>query len=81
MNKIMEIYNAWKISYDPNKAQAELAGIRMLICQECPLKADEPVIHCRQCWCPLEKKVFSPKVGACPIGKWDVVDKEHFKKK
>jgi hypothetical protein len=79
MNRIVEIYKAWKISFDPTREQAELAGYRMIICQDCPFKADEPMKYCTVCFCPLDKKVFSPKVGACPKGKWDITDKEYFK--
>ena len=75
MNKLVEIFKAWGIAYDPNREQSELAVLRMLICNECEHKAVQPSIYCKKCYCPLEKKVFSPKVGACPIGKWNDIDK------
>lgn len=81
MNRIVEIFKAWGIAYDPTKEQSDLAAARMRICDDCPFKATEPIIHCKECMCPLQKKVFSPRVGACRIGKWDVTDKEYFKNK
>ena len=30
-------------------------------------------------WCS-EKDIFSPKENACPLNKWEEVDKIHFKK-
>jgi len=76
MNKIEEIFKAWKITFNPNDAQSELAGERMKICNECEFKKTLPVLHCGQCGCALKAKVFSPKIGACPKGKWNKVELE-----
>ena len=35
MNKIEEIFKAWKISFNANDIQAELAAKRMQICDGC----------------------------------------------
>ena len=76
MNKIEEIFKAWKIAFNPNDIQSELAGKRMEICDGCESKKTIPIIHCGECGCALKAKVYSPKVGACPKGKWLEVEKE-----
>jgi len=35
MNKIVEIFKAWGIAFNPNDSQTELAGKRMEICDGC----------------------------------------------
>ena len=70
MNKIEEIFKAWGIMLNPNDAQAELAVARMEICEQCDSKKTTPIIHCGECGCALKAKVYSPKIGACPRGKW-----------
>ena len=70
MNKIEEIFKAWGIMLDPNDIQSELAGKRMEICDDCDSKKTTPFIHCGECGCVLKAKVYSPKIGACPKGKW-----------
>jgi len=74
MNKIEEIFKAWKISFNPNDVQAELAANRMEICDSCEYKRMNPIIHCGECGCVLLAKVYSPKIGACPKGKWTAVE-------
>ena len=76
MNKIEEIFRAWGIMFNPNDAQSELAGKRMEICDSCDSKRMNPVIHCGECGCALKAKVYSPKIGACPRGKWTAVEME-----
>ena len=76
MNKIEEIFKAWQISYNPNDLQSELAIKRMEICDTCDSKKDIPFIHCGECGCALKAKVYSPKIGACPRGKWIAVEME-----
>ena len=34
MNRIVEIFKAWGIAYDPTKEQSDLAASRMLICDD-----------------------------------------------
>jgi hypothetical protein len=74
MNKIEEIFKSWKIAYNPNDLQTELAIKRMEICDTCDSKKDTPFIHCGECGCVLSKKIYSPKIGACPKGKWVAVE-------
>ena len=76
MNKIVEIFKSWGIAFNPNDAQSELAGKRMEICDGCDSKKTSPVIHCGECGCALKAKVYSPKIGACPRGKWAAVEME-----
>jgi hypothetical protein len=70
MNKIEEIFKAWKISYNPNDLQSALAIKRMEICNTCDSKKDSPYIHCGECGCILSKKIYTPVIGGCPRGKW-----------
>jgi hypothetical protein len=81
MNKIEEIFKAWKISYNPDNLQSELAIKRMEICDICDSKRDNPVIHCNECGCLLSKKIYSPVIRACPKGKWIAVEMEFEHKK
>lgn len=74
MNKIVEIFTAWGISFNPNDSQAELASQRIQICNECEFKESKPFNKCTVCGCALKAKVFSPAKGACPKGKWDEID-------
>jgi hypothetical protein len=74
MNKLEEIFKAWGIMFDPNDAQAELAAKRMEICEGCDSKRTIPFIHCGECGCALKAKVYSPKMAACPKGKWAAVE-------
>ena len=70
MNKIEEIFKSWGIMLNPNNIQNELAAARMEICDGCNSKKTIPFIHCGECGCSLKAKVYSPKIGACPKGKW-----------
>jgi hypothetical protein len=81
MNKIEEIFKAWKISYNPTNLQGELAIKRMEICDTCEFKKDIPIIHCGQCGCMLSKKIYTPVTHGCPKGKWLDVELEFEKKK
>lgn len=79
MNKIEEIFKAWGIMFNPSDAQSELAAKRMEICDGCDSKKTSPIIHCGECGCALKAKVYSPKIGACPKGKWIAVETEWSK--
>ncbi len=74
MNKLEEIFKAWGIMFNPTDAQAELAADRMQICEECDSKRIIPLIHCAECGCALKAKIYTPKIGACPRGKWVAVE-------
>jgi hypothetical protein len=81
MNKIEEIFKAWKISYNPTSLQGELAIKRMEICDTCDSKKVNPVIHCGECGCLLSKKIYTPVIGGCPRGKWVAVEMDFESKK
>jgi hypothetical protein len=74
MNKIQEIFKAWQIAYNPNDLQSALAIDRMQICDSCDSKKETPFIHCGECMCALKAKIYTPKIGACPRGKWVAVE-------
>lgn len=76
MNKIKEIFEAWKIAYNPTEPQTELAGKRLEICLDCEHRATIPFQHCSICKCPLDKKIYSPNIGSCPKNKWIDVETE-----
>jgi hypothetical protein len=76
INKVTEIFQAWRISYSPEADQAELAAERIQICNSCEFKRDNPVVHCSACGCALKKKIYSPVKGACPKGLWNEVDEK-----
>ncbi len=78
MNKIEEIFTAWRIAFNPNDRQAALASERIQICDKCEHKKTVPVIHCGVCGCALKAKIFSPVISACPKGKWGDVDRKHL---
>ena len=74
MNKVQEIFTAWRIALDPNERQAELASERIQICDECEFKMTSPIKHCSLCGCALRGKIFTPVKNACPMDKWKEVD-------
>ena len=76
INKVTEIFQAWRISYSPEADQAELAAERIQICNSCEFKRDNPVVHCSACGCALKKKIYSPVKGACPKGLLNEVDEK-----
>jgi glycosyltransferase involved in cell wall biosynthesis len=80
MNKVEEIFKAWNIAFNPDNKQSELASKRIEICNACEHKKTNLGINrCSVCSCALKGKVFSPVIGACPEGKWDIIDKEVMK--
>jgi len=83
MNKIQEIFTAWGISFNPNSEQSELASKRIEICNSCEHKKQNAIFKnvCELCGCALKAKIFTPVKGACPAGKWDIVDNVHIKEK
>jgi hypothetical protein len=74
-----EIFEAWKISFNPNEEQEKLATERLDICKGCEFRKEilEGVkwsAYCGDCGCPLNKKVFSKMFNPCTKGKWHEVD-------
>lgn len=80
MNKLEEIFKSWGIAFNPNDSQLQLASKRLSICEHCDFKSDVPVKRCTVCGCALKGKIYSPVKGACPKGKWDIVDDEYLVK-
>ena len=81
-SKFEEILEAWITKFNPTKEQKLLAERRITICNECPSRKETMIdgislaVWCGECGCPLAGKIHSPKrEGACPLGKWDEVDK------
>ena len=74
MNKITEIFKAWKIAYDPEVPQSKMAEERIQICNTCEFMSSVPFNRCTVCGCALKGKIYSPVKGACPKGKWDEID-------
>jgi len=70
VNKVTEIFNAWKVSFNPTDEQEEIAQERMKTCQSCEFKREVPALHCGACGCPLQKKVYSQIPRSCPKDKW-----------
>jgi hypothetical protein len=80
MFNIGEIIEAWAQSYNPTPERKKLAEDRYNICVQCPFYGkSRPVIgdeYCKDCGCPVQKKIFSKEYNACPQKKWDEVDKQ-----
>lgn len=76
INKLQEILTAWSISFDPNNEQNELASKRIAVCNDCEFKKKNALgfNYCSVCGCALKGKVFTTTKGACPKGKWDLID-------
>lgn len=78
---IKEIVSAWVSRVKPKEDQKVLAEKRAEICNECSevkeaINNVNGTRYCGQCGCLLEAKVYSYREGACPLGKWDEIDKE-----
>jgi len=81
MNKIIELFTAWGVSFNPNSKQLELASKRLEVCNSCEHKGKNTFFKnvCGVCGCSLKAKVYSPVKGACPIKKWDEIDNNFIK--
>ena len=78
----LEIIDAWKIANNPTPQQENLAKLRFDVCDGCPskkvlTKKFSIATVCGECGCPISKKIFSPKFNACPLKKWEEIDKVH----
>lgn len=76
MNKIVEIVTAWARAANPTSEQKKIAMLRYSVCKGCEWNKPNKMYseNCSLCWCPLEKKIFTPAKGACQKGKWDKID-------
>ena len=80
--KIKEIIEAWTIANNPTTNQKRLAEARGEICDVCPSKKIKLKIPiCKECGCPISKKIFTNTYNPCPLEKWGDVDAPHFKTK
>ena len=72
---IVEIMQAWKISYNPTDEQQQIAEVRAAICDTCEYKEFKKLTRgfaCSACGCPIAKKIYSPTPKSCPKNKWEV---------
>lgn len=79
-----EIFESWKVSFNPSVEQEELAKKRLNVCLGCDyrkeiLKGLKWSAYCGDCGCPINKKVFSKNFNPCTQKKWLDVDLEHIK--
>lgn len=81
MFDIGEIIDAWAQSYSPDVDRKKLAELRYDICRGCEHFGKRFLIndeYCKECGCPISKKVFSKKFNACPLKKWEETDTAFF---
>jgi hypothetical protein len=71
LNKFINIAQAWINASNPTPEEKQISKERIKICNYCNYAQDMPVVGylCTQCYCPLSKKIFSPKPD-CPLNKW-----------
>jgi hypothetical protein len=76
MNKIKEIAISWWRAENPTKEQSVLAQNRLSVCMGCDSRRESVVFGfvCGECGCPLGKKIFTPKMGSCDLGKWNKIE-------
>ena len=77
------ILDAWIIANNPTEQQQKLADARLEICESCPSKTEivkrlKMAVVCRECGCPIIKKIYTNIHNACPLQKWEDVDNEYF---
>ena len=78
IKKASEIFKSWQTSFNPTDSQAELAAKRAEICNTCEFKKTTPFDVCGACGCPLQKKIYSPRLNACPHSKWSEVEQKYL---
>jgi hypothetical protein len=76
MLKVVEIAKAWIAAANPTPEQKAIAEYRASVCNDCPYRGYVEAINsyiCKECGCPLSKKIFSPLPGkqACPDQRWE----------
>ena len=76
---IREIIDAWVRSYNPTDEEKKIAEDRLMICQDCPSYQDitfgkipKPFYVCKDCGCPIPKKIFAKNKESCPKKIWPV---------
>lgn len=81
-----EIIKAWITSFNPTKTEEDMALSRKRICEQCPsnkqiLKKRGWTSICKECGCPISKKIYTKTYNPCPLGKWEEVDSMFFEEK
>jgi len=83
IKKVTEIIDAWVIAANPTPEQIKLADARLKICNKCEFIGHRQLTgnpFCKDCGCPLKKKIFSREYNACPKNYWlEVEDSDLFK--
>jgi hypothetical protein len=77
-----EIINAWIVSFNPTESQKAQAAERLSVCLQCEnyseiIKKKKWSAVCKECGCPIEKKIYSNAFDPCPLDKWDGVDMKY----
>lgn len=91
-SEVDKIFESWRIVFDPNNPQAQLAAERIKICDGCEFKATTPVLNgdiytrCTVCGCSLKGKIYTPHTfqdagGSCPKELWKNIEEEWLKNK
>lgn len=72
----IDIIRAWWIAEHPTPQQSQLAQNRLKICNGCDSMVESVVFKfkCKECGCPIGKKIFTDKMGTCDLHKWDKVE-------
>lgn len=72
----IDIIKAWWIASNPTPQQSQLAQKRLGICSECTSMVKSVVFEykCKECGCPIGKKIFTDKMGTCDLKKWNKVE-------
>lgn len=90
-SEVDSIFESWRIIFDPNHPQAQLAAERIKICDDCSFKITTPVLNgdiytrCTVCGCSLKGKIYTPKTykdagGSCPKELWKSIEEDWLKK-
>lgn len=76
MSTPIDVIKAWWIASNPTPQQSELAQNRLNICKQCDSMVDSVVFNkvCKECGCPIGKKIFTDKMGTCDLKKWNKVE-------
>ena len=72
-DNLLEIFKSWIIALSPTELEGSRAAYRLAVCVECD-ELNISKMKCKQCGCPIKKKIFSPKFNACPLEKWERAD-------
>ena len=78
-----EIIKAWITSFNPSEDEQNMALGRKNICEQCP--SNKKILRkkgwssiCKECGCPIAKKIYTKTYNPCPLGKWEEIDNMFF---